>query len=91
MAWLPIVLTVVRGMLTAVKSWVEARAAASAEEASLDGWPLLRLLPDAYLWKQLTTVVQLWLLPCSKLLPPQGIGMVCCCEYASCCHAGCCV
>lgn len=77
MAWLPTVLTIVRGMLTAVKSWVEAHAAAgAAEDAALDAWPLLRLLPDAYMWKQLTTVVQFWLLPLSKLLPPEGVAMV---------------
>lgn len=77
MAWLPVVLTIARGMLTALKSWVEACAAAGgAEDQCLDNWPLLRLLPDGYAWKQLTAVAQLWLLPATKLLPPEGVAMV---------------
>lgn len=77
MAWLPTVLTIVRSMLTAVKGWVEGHAAPGAvDNAALDTWPLVRLLPDASVWKQLTAVVQLWLLPACKLLPPEGLVMV---------------
>ncbi len=49
---------------------------AGVDEKKDDVFPLIRLLPDAYLGKQLNAVVQQWLLLTIPLLPPEGVAMV---------------